>query len=242
MVDENTYLKLRTICKNCHNGNRRKNNNITIIENEIVTTPQQTKLNKINNTNDLTYENRANVVAGPRNVGKTYYIFKVLEKIGNKRPINILTRSPNQYPNYQTSNENKPIQKYKGSVVIFDDMLGARDSSEKDEFFTRGRLEDLDVYYISQSFFGLPRLGIRKNSDRLILFKQTLRGIQSMYQYMGAFDMRFDEFEEICRVAWSENINYLCIDMAKTKNDGIYRIFNESNDTYIECICESESF
>ena len=30
-------------------------------------------------------------------------------------------------------------------------MLGAKNSSQIDEFFTRGRHEDLDVYYISQS-------------------------------------------------------------------------------------------
>ena len=54
-------------------------------------------------------------------------------------------------------------------------------SSQKDEFFTRGRHEDLDVYYISQSYFALPRQSIRNCSDRLILFKQTLRDVQSMY-------------------------------------------------------------
>ena len=116
-------------------------------------------------------------------------MLKILEKIGNKRPNHIITRSPNQYPNYKTSNEIKPIHKYKGSVVIFDDMLGARNSSQIDEFFTRGRHEDLDVYYISQSYFGLPRQSIRNNSDRLILFKQTLRDVQSMYHDIGASDM-----------------------------------------------------
>ena len=80
-------------------------------------------------------------------------MLKVLEKVGNKRSIRIITRSPNQNPNYKTSTENKPINKYKGSIVIFDDMLGARNSSQIDEFFTRGRHEDLDVYYISQSYF-----------------------------------------------------------------------------------------
>ena len=80
MIDENKYLKHRTIRKKCHNENRRKNNNNTIIENEIVITPQQPKIYKINNYNVSTYENRAKVVIGPRNVGKTYYILKVLEK------------------------------------------------------------------------------------------------------------------------------------------------------------------
>ena len=80
-------------------------------------------------------------------------MLKVLEKIGFQRPIHIITRSPNQYPDHKTINEIKPINKYKGSVVIFDDMLGAKNSSQIDEFFTRGRHEGLDVYYISQSYF-----------------------------------------------------------------------------------------
>ena len=78
-------------------------------------------------------------------------MLKILEKIGNKRSIHIITRSPNQYPNYKTSIEIKPINKHKGSVVVFDDMLGAKNSSEIDEFLTRRRHEYLDVYYISQT-------------------------------------------------------------------------------------------
>ena len=199
--------------------------------------------NKNNNSHIVsTYENHACVVIGPRNVGKTYYMLKVLEKIGNKRPIHIITRSPNQYPNYKTNKEFKPINKYKGSIVIFDDMLGARNCSQIDEFFTRGRHEDIDVYYISQSYFALPRQSIRNNSDKLILFKQTLRDVQSMYYDIAAYDMKYYEFKEMCRVAWSEKFNYLCIDMTKNKNEGKYRIFNESKNTYIECISENEPF
>ena len=80
MIDENNYLKHRTICKRCHNENRRKNNNNTITENEIDTTPQQPKIDKIINNNVFKFENRSNIIIGPRNVGKTYYMFKVLEK------------------------------------------------------------------------------------------------------------------------------------------------------------------
>ena len=130
----------------------------------------------------------------------------------NKRPIHIITRYPNQYPNYKTSTEIKPINKYKGSIVIFDDMLGARNSSQ-----------------------------IGDNSDILILFKQTLRDVQSMYYDIGAYDMKYDEFKEMCHKAWNEKFNYLCIDRTK-KNDGKYLIFNESKTTYIYCIPESEPF
>ena len=58
--------------------------------------------------------------------------------MSNKRPIHIITRPSNQNPKYITSIDIKPIDKYKGSVVIFDDMLGAGNSSQIDEFFTRG--------------------------------------------------------------------------------------------------------
>ena len=60
-------------------------------------------------------------------------MLKMLEKICNKRPNHITTRSPKQYLNNKTSNEIKPINKYKGSFVIFDDMLGAWNSSQIDK-------------------------------------------------------------------------------------------------------------
>ena len=64
MIDINNYKKDRTVYKSCYNINKRKNN----------------INNKENNPNLSTYENRANVVIGPLNVGKTYYMLKVLEK------------------------------------------------------------------------------------------------------------------------------------------------------------------
>ena len=169
-------------------------------------------------------------------------MLKVLEKIGNKRPIHILNRSPNQYPNYMTSTEFKPINKYKVSVVIFDDMLGARNSSQIDEFFTTGRHENLDVYYNSQSYFGLPTQSNRNNSERLNLFKQTLRDVQNMYYDIGAYDKKYDELKEIRSFAWSERFNYLCNDMTKSENERKNRIFNESKTTYNESIPETGPF
>ena len=187
-IDEGNCKKDRNICKNCYNINRKKYED----KEKKINKLEKPKIDNVNNTNNnivSNFENRANVIVGARNVGKTYYILKVLEKKGDKRPVHIVTRSPKQYPNYKTSNEIKPINNYKGSVVTFDDMLGARNSSQIDEFFTRGRHEDLDVYYISQSYFVLPRQSIRSNSDRLKLFKQTLRDVQSMCYDIGAFDM-----------------------------------------------------
>ena len=110
-------------------------------------------------------------------------------------------------------------------------MLRARNSSQIDEFSTRRRHENLDVYYISQSYFGLPSQSSKKNSDRIILFKQFLRDAESISRDTGAYDMVFSEFKELCRKAWNGKFNYLFTERTKNKNEGKNRIFNEIKDT-----------
>ena len=58
-----------------------------------------------------------------------------------------------------------------------------------------------------------------------------------MYKDIGGYDKDYDEFNEMCRNAWSETFNCICIDMPRKK--GKNRIFNEN--TYIEFIPESEA-
>ena len=77
----------------------------------------------------------------------------------------------------------------KGSDVIFYDLLGTQNSSQISDFHTRVRHENLNVYYIAQSYFSLPRQTIRNIIDRIILFKQTWWDFQSMYYDIGAYDM-----------------------------------------------------
>ena len=135
-IAEDNCKKDRNICENCYNINRKKYNNkekkrrvddsvnnmekpkIDNVNNKIIIPGRQ---KHDNNPSVSRYENHAYVVIGPKNVGKTYYMLKLLEKIGNKRAIHIITRSPNQYPNYKTSTEIKPTNNYNGSVVIFGD-------------------------------------------------------------------------------------------------------------------------
>ena len=129
----------RTVCSSCYNRHRRKNNKNTLIQNQqpkIVL--DKNNKNNVNNPSLSTFESHAYVVKGPRNVGKISYTLKMLEKIGNQRPIQMITRSPKQHPSYKTSKLFKLINKYKRSGVKFDDMLEARNSSGIDEFFTKG--------------------------------------------------------------------------------------------------------
>ena len=96
-------------------------------------------------------------------------------------------------------------------------MLGARNSSQIDEIFTRGKHRNLDVYYNNQSYFGLPRQILRRNSDIKVLYKQTIRDVESIHRATGAYDMKHYDSKEMCCAAWSEKSNYLCIGMVRNK-------------------------
>ena len=92
-IDEDNFKKDRNICKICYNINRKKYN-INEKKRKFDNSENKIKIDNVNNTNNdvvSTYENHRHVVIGPSNVGKTYYMLKILEGIGNKRPIHIIT-------------------------------------------------------------------------------------------------------------------------------------------------------
>ena len=80
-LDINNYKKDRTVCKDCYNKKKRKNNVI-----------QQPKIEKDN-------KNNRTLLVGPSFSGKTYLMLKILSGIPN-RDIYIITKSPpEQYTN-----------------------------------------------------------------------------------------------------------------------------------------------
>ena len=75
----------------------------------------------------------------------------------------------------------KQKKDFQNCCVVFDDKL---DSNQrlKDPFSTKGRHNDLDVYYLSQSIFDLPKRNIRNISNVLVLFQQTLKDVEHIYK------------------------------------------------------------
>ena len=139
-VDKDNYKKDRTVCKDCYNKKKRENNNNTLIKN------QQPKIDNVNTNN-----NNRTLNIGISNSGKTYLMNKFL--LQKQEPIFINTQSLNQYPNIkiQTPDEIQPLANYENSTVVFDDMLLSKQESNIDLFFTRGRHNNIDIYYICQS-------------------------------------------------------------------------------------------
>ena len=161
-----------------------------------------------------------------------------------QEPIFIITKSLNQYPKIkvQTSDEIQPLNEYENSVVVFDDMLLSKQESNIDLFFTRGRHNNIDTYYISQSYFHLPKNTIRNISNIIILFKQTLRDIILIFPDKAGLDMNLEEWKQFCRKAWENDFDYFQIDRFAKIGEGRYTIRNCNKNKYIECTPETKPF
>ena len=174
-------------------------------------------------------------------------MLKILSRISD-RDIYIITKSPpEQYTNSKIKNkeindEIKPLNDYENGIIVFDDILGSSNSRFIDQIFIRGRHNNLDIYYLSQSYFDLPKRTIRNNSSKIILFNQTLKDIEHIYRDVAGYDMTYDEFKELCRKSWDEVYNYLCFDRSKKRDQGRYCICNESKRTYIEATPQTKPF
>ena len=205
-VDINKYKKDRTVCRDCYYEKKRKN--------KITISHQQPIIENGNNNNNRT------LLVGPSFSGKTYLMLKILSRMID-RDIYIITKStPEQYSNSkiqikEISDEIKPLNEYENGIIVFDDILGSSNSRFIDQFFIKGRHNNLDIYYLSQSYFDLSKRTIRNNSNKIILFNQTLKDIEHIYRDVAGYDMNYDEFKDLCRKSWDEDFNYLYIDRSK---------------------------
>ena len=235
IIDINNYKKDRTICRECYNKKKRKNK-ITISHHHH----QQPIIENGNNNNRT-------LLVGPSFSGKTYLMLKILSRISD-RDIYIITKSPlEQYTNSkikikEINDESKPLNEYENGIIVFDDILGSSNSRFIDQFFIRGRHNNLDIYYLSQSYFDLPKRTIGNNSNKIILFNQTLKDTEHIYRDVAGYDMNYDEFIDLCRKSWEEDYNYLYIDRPIKRDQGKYCICNESKRTYIEATPQTEPF
>ena len=120
--------------------------------------------------------------------------------------------------------------------------MGSSNSRLLDQYFIRRRQNQFDIYYLSQAYFDLPKRNIRNNSNKTILFNQTIKDIEHIYTDVAGYDMSYDEFEELCRKLWKDVYNYLCIDRFKKRDRGRYCVCNGNKNTYIDCTPQTKAF
>ena len=121
---------------------------------------------KIENVN--TNNNNRIIFVGTSFWGKFYLMSRIVSRIPN-RDFYIMTKSPSeQYTNSKNKIKKieegkKTLKDYENVIKVFDDILGSTTSQYIDQLFKGGRHIKLDIYYLSQSYFDLPKRNIRKN-------------------------------------------------------------------------------
>ena len=161
-----------------------------------------------------------------------------------QKPIFIITISLNQYSKIkaQISNEIQLLEKHENSTVVFDDVLLSRQESNIDLFFNRGRHCNIDIYYIYQSYFHLSKKSVRKLSNNIFSFTQTVRDIILLNHDIARLDMNFEEWKSLCRKSWKNDFDYLQIDRFAKIEQGRYTIRNCKKNNYVECTPETKPF
>ena len=110
----------------------------------------------------------------------------------------------------------------KNLLILDDCFLGPQNLAES--YYTRGRQNNCDTFYISQSYFRLPRHTVRENSNFIILFPQDAKNLQHIYADHCEGDMSLEEFKHFCRTVWeSEPHQFVTIDLTSKKLEGKYR-------------------
>ena len=116
------------------------------------------------------------------------------------------------------------IDPRKKNVLVLDDiMLGPQNKAEA--YYTRGRHNNVDVFYIAQSYFRLPRQTVRENANLFILFKQDMKNLSHIYNdHCSGDGISFKLFSDFCNSVWRDDKhNYITIDLTQPADGGKYR-------------------
>ena len=188
------------------------------------------------------------IISGPSNSGKTNILFNLLFDPNGLVFKNIYVFSKSLYqPKYKflpkvlpkeigyfAYDDNSlvvhPSNAEPHSIMIFDDISCEKHGNIKN-YFTMGRHNNIDVFYLGQTYSAIPKQLIRDNTNFLIMFKQDEMNLKHIYTDHVTTDMPFDRFRHICAEAWKDSHGFLVIDKTRDPNKGRYRI---GIDSFIE--------
>jgi hypothetical protein len=192
---------------------------------------------------DLLPNNIRAIVVGPSNSGKTNVIFNLLFSPNGLRFCNVFVFSKSLFQEkykflkntlssipsitYQAFSENDQVPPPEdlpaNSIIIFDDVICENQTNIR-QYFTMGRHNQLDIFYLSQTYSKIPKQLIRDNANFLLIFRQDELNLKHLFRDHVAPDMSFEKFKLVCDQVWSASPNsFLTIDKENKKNKGRYR-------------------
>jgi hypothetical protein len=182
------------------------------------------------------------LIVGPSGCGKTNAMISLLLHPNGLRFENIYLYSKSLHqPKYRTLSEilkpMKEIGYYEydndkdiispqevkpNSILIFDDIVCSNQSIIRD-YFTFGRHNNIDCFYLCQTYTKIPKQLIRDNANLMIVFEQDGANLKHIYNEFVQSDMSQQQFRDICSQCWKNKYDFLVIDKEFGINSGRYR-------------------
>ena len=91
------------------------------------------------------------------------------------------------------------------NLLILDDCL-LKKQNKAEAYYTRGRHNNCDTFYISQNYFRLPRHTIQESSNFIKLFPQDNKNLSHIHADHCNLDMDINEFKIFCNQVWMEKV------------------------------------
>lgn len=183
------------------------------------------------------------LIVGPSNCGKTNVMVTLLEHPNGLKFENVYIYSKSLHQpkyvylksllscvkgiNLYTFSNNcdviPPGDAKPNSVFIFDDVACDKQDNIR-SYFSMGRHNAIDSFYLCQTYTRIPKHLIRDNANFLIIFKQDVMNIKNIYNNHVGSDMTFDNFLKMCSKCWKKNkYGFLVVDTESPIEDGRYR-------------------
>lgn len=139
-------------------------------------------------------------------------IREIGERLKEKSDIKVVA-----YDNDTDLPETKSFDKKKKNLLVLDDCAYDKQSNIH-SYFIRGRHNNINCVYLSQSYFQLPKRSIRDNSNCFIFFKLTPRDVINVWNDEASIDFpNIEDFKKVCNEAWKDKHGYLFIDTTETE-------------------------
>lgn len=203
----------------------------------------QSKISLIKRHSKLLPNSIRCIICGPSNCGKTNVIISLIINPNGLRFENIYvyskTLNQSKYKYLEkilkpirglgfytfTSNDDiiSPADAKQNSIIIFDDIICDKQNNVR-KYFCMGRHQNIDCFYLAQTYTSIPKHLIRDNANLIILFKQDETNLKHIYKdYSIGSDMKFDKFYDICSKCWKDKYGFMVIDVDSAFNKGRYR-------------------
>ncbi|KAK5648155.1 hypothetical protein RI129_003047 [Pyrocoelia pectoralis] len=182
------------------------------------------------------------ILCGPSNCGKTNAMISLLTEPNGLRfkHVYVYSKSLNQDKykllndilqpmkniGYFTFTDNADIMEpglaKPNSIFIFDDIACEKQDNIR-SYFSMGRHNDIDCFYLGQTYTKIPKQLIRDNANLLVLFEQDDLNLKHIYEDHVSPIISIQSFRDMCSECWRNQYGFLVINKDAEVHNGRFR-------------------